>query len=369
VITDDQLKEVFARIPARNLTVVLDACHSGTGTRDLSLSRPRFVEFEPGLNRRTRGLAVPARPAEKLAGSGGIEGSGKLQVTISGCRPDQTSADAWIREGFYAGALTYHLIENMKKAPPEITYHALMEGVVRDLQAANYTQVPQIKGDLARPVLGTRIAETAGTPFARVESVEGRKVKLHIDRIQQVVPGSIWAIFPPGETAFVGKGVGRVEVTRVGQGFAEALMKEEAAIQPGCRAREVLRGFKVEDLRVRLEAPERAGKAVRQALGQIAGGRTYQTGTKGEMPFQIRARGPAGRELVKVIATLDSLDLSSLQLGEAGGAGTRAVESGSSFVRQLARDLAIEPLETGGEVLFLPTERWATDHLVVETAP
>lgn len=513
VITDDQLREALSRIPARHVTIVLDACHSGTGTRDLSLSRPRFVEFEPGMNKAARGIVrVPAAQGkDKLAGSGGMEGSEKKQVTISGCRPDQTSADAWIREGFYAGALTYYLIENMKKAPPEMTYHQLLEQVARDLQAASYTQVPQLDGDMDQSLLGTQVEGAIGTPFVVVESVEGKQIRLNVGQAQGVAPGSIYAVFPPGEKLFKGDGIGRIKVSRVDQASSEALVLGEATVQPGCRAREVLRGFKTEPLRLRLEAPEgNVKEAVQDALsgldfvevveegqhfdhrlqlstsregiqavltldgiggplaqeadavglvealrpqlenayaikslagldnpappfavevwanragnqetldqapdeklvqarvgdllrfnlradkdcyltlinlgtsgkitvlfpnqyrpdGFIQGGKVYQTGTKGELPFQIRATGPAGRELVKAIATLEPLDLSSLRMGEAGGAGTRTIESGSDFVRQLARDLAVEPLEAEGETVFLPTDKWSTDYLMVET--
>lgn len=513
VITDDQLREALARIPARKVTIVLDACHSGTGTRDLSLSRPRFVEFEPGIKKATREIvAVPAAQGkDKLAGSGGMEERGKNQVTISGCRPDQTSADAWIREGFYAGALTYYLIENMKKAPPDRTYRQLLEQVTRDLQASNYTQVPQLDGDLNQPLLGTQEVETIKTPFVVIESVEGKQVSLSAGQAQEVTPGSVYAVFPPGERTFAGGELGRIKVTQVSPTSAEALILGEAPIRPGCRAREVLHGLRAEPLKLLLEAPdEKLQEAVRQALsslnfviavgegqrfdhrlqlktlnngleaslttdgvagtvargadatglvealqpqlenayvikslagldnpappfavevwanwtekqegldqaldeklvqarigdlirfnfradqdcylalinvgtsgkitvlfpnqyrpdGFIQGGKVYQTGTQGELPFQIRATGPAGRELVKVIATLKPLDFACLRMGETGGAGTRGIESGSSFVRQLTRDLAAEPTKAAGDAVSLPTDRWSTDYLIIET--
>ncbi len=82
VITDDQLRDLFARIRSNNVTIVIDACHSGTATRDLSLSRARFVDFEgdgggvPG----TRAAAMTQTPGtstgkanSKLAGTGGME--------------------------------------------------------------------------------------------------------------------------------------------------------------------------------------------------------------------------------------------------------------------------------------------------------
>ena len=62
---------------------------------------------------------------------------------------------------------------------------------------------------------------------------------------------------------------------------------------------------------------------------------------------------------------LEPLALSSLRMGESGGYGTRTIESGSRFVRQLARDLAGSV--GGDETLLLPTDTWTTDYLIVET--
>lgn len=511
IITDDQLKQAFSRIPARNVTIVLDACHSGTGTRDLSLSRPRYAQFEPGLRSTRNVVLTPAGPPkDKLSGSGGMEEGGAGQVTISGCRPDQTSADAWIRDGLYAGALTYYLVENMRKAPLDLTYRELIERVVRDLQAKNYTQIPQVEGDLDRPVLGTRVVEAVQTPFVVVESVQGKQLWLSGGQTQGLTKGSIYAIFPPGETRFAGEGIGRLKITRVEESRAEGAVLEQAAVQPGCRAKELLHGLELDKLRLRVEASDPAVKeAMQQALsrldfaeavetdqhfdhrlqvspsgggmqavltldgvpgapvegvdvaallkalrpqlenayaiqvlaaldnpdppfqvevwgnragtqetleqapeeklvqarvgdvirfnfraekdcyltlvnlgtsgkvtllfpnryhpsGFIQAGKVYRTETPGEMPFKIRARGPAGRELVKAIATLDSLDLPSLRLGGTENAGLPTVESGSRFVQQLARDLAIEGL---AEVSLLPRDQWTTDYLIVETSP
>jgi hypothetical protein len=106
-----------------------------------------------------------------------------------------------------------------------------------------------------------------------------------------------------------------------------------------------------------------------QPNGFVKAGQVYQTGTRGVLPFRIRATGPAGRELVKVIATVDSLALPSLRLGKAGAVGTRAIDAGSEFVRQLARDLSIEGLEETAQQPAKTQEKWATDYLIVETAP
>jgi hypothetical protein len=522
ILTDDQLDELFGRIQAQNLVVVLDACHSGTGTRDLSLCRPRFAEFEPGLESGARGIeAAPAARtgAQKLVGSGGMDGSARKRITLSGCRPDQTSADAFVRDGFYAGAFTYYLCKNLKKAPRDMTYHQLMEQVARDVLTNNYMQTPQLDGDKSQPVFGAQ-GGVVERPYVVVRRVVGHEARLNAGKNANLTVGSIFAVFPPGEKAFQGPGIGRIRVTSVDETIARSQVLDDAVIEPDCRAKETMhraevgklklflsdvseslqanlaslgfvavvdgaRSFDhrlemrdlgggvqgalttdgvlgpgvtgadaaavVEGLRPQLQnayalkvlanldnpnppfkvevwanrsadpagleqagdeklVQARLGDAIRfnfrsqrdcyltmvnlgtsgkivvlfpnryQPDGRILAGKVYRTETPGEMPFRIRARGPAGRELVKVIATIDPLTLPSLRMGQAGPEGTRAIPSGSDFVQQLmldlsslgsareaTRDLVAEALPEGE--LLLPTEGWATDYLVVETTP
>ena len=254
IITDDQLREMLARIPAHNVTIVIDACHSGTGTRDLSLSRARYVEFDPELRQggsravvmTEASLAPPAAPSmgtqpvggeNKLSGSGGMEGGTKLQVSISGCRPDQTSADAWIRDGFYAGALTHSLIENMRKAPAGITYRELMDRVVRDVKAQKHTQTPQVEGDMDRPLFGAPMEGVLETPFLVVQSVQGNRVTLNGGRGQLVTRGSRYALFPQTETAFRGSGLGSILITSVEETTCRAEVLGGTRAQQGFRAK------------------------------------------------------------------------------------------------------------------------------------
>ncbi|MCC7261843.1 MAG: caspase family protein [Candidatus Latescibacteria bacterium] len=521
IITDDQLKYALDQIPARQVTIVLDACHSGTGTRDLSLSRPRFARFDPGPGSRSVALGTPTNtPAgSKNQTPAAVQ---KQWVTISGCRPDQTSADAWIRDGFYAGALTYHLVDNMRKAAPGTSIKVLMQQVSRDLQGASYSQVPQAEGDLDQSVLGV-MPEPVRPPHALVERWTGNRVVLV--GAGNLSEGSICAVFPPEDHILEGAGIGRLKVMSVKGDTAEGMVLDGPVPAPGYQVREILRSFSVAKLKLLIEAPDTAATAafgaalagiefieiagaeerfdhrlvcrtgdtgwlgsltvdgeagspgagpdaaaVVEALrpqmenayavkflagldnptppfkvsvwanrgreaaaepqklvqakvgelltfsfktdrdcyltlidlgttgkitvlfpneyqpsGFVKAGQVYQTGTRGLLPFQIRASGPPGRELVKVIATLDSLALPSLKLGKAGAAGTRAIDAGSEFVRQLARDLSVESIEEPPPVAAttpadtsaaappgtptIAAEKWGTDYLIVETAP
>lgn len=509
-ITDDQLKVLLDRIPARHITVVLDACHSGTGTRDVSLSRPRFIDLQRG----TRGFAGVSPPADDVVDATSMESAGAMRVSIFGCRPDQTAADAWIRDDFYAGALTYNLIQNIKKASTDISYRQLMDRVMRDM-AGTYNQTPQIEGPTAAQLLGPVTSGTVAMPFAVVQAVEESQISLDVGRADGVTVGSVYAVFRADETRFDRPGLARLEIVWVDQTSAAAKVLEGGPIQPGYRIKEVLHKVADDGLKVFLEvegdveahalgkglsevefvnvvaqgqhfdvrlrvgvelgvyratlvfdgapgeeitggnigelldalrphlgnayvikrlaaldnpapdfgvavwgnrvdadlvsgsAPDQryvraqVGDVIRfnfkaerdcylsminvgtsgkvtvlfpnefRPDGRIQGGKIYQTGTEGEMPFRIRAGGPAGRELVKVVATLEPLDFASLKMGVAGGAGTRSIAAGTDFAGELSRDLAAVWVEeaVGGDVEegLLPTQGWATDYLIVDT--
>ena len=69
-----------------------------------------------------------------------------VETLITGCRSDQTSADAYI-EGDYRGALSYALGRAIREVDGAITYRQLHEAV-RDILEGDYTQVPQLEGRL-----------------------------------------------------------------------------------------------------------------------------------------------------------------------------------------------------------------------------
>jgi len=65
-------------------------------------------------------------------------------VLISGCRENQTSADAWIN-GRYHGALSYYLVEALASGNFDMTYRELINDVNLRLRNKRFTQVPQLE--------------------------------------------------------------------------------------------------------------------------------------------------------------------------------------------------------------------------------
>lgn len=156
IIRDDELREIFDRVPnGVNLTVFLDCCNSGGGMDHLN----QYQSLAPGeraLPRSTddggRYLPPPAGMLEEAAtrqlktGTRGltrnIDHSGLM---ISGCQSHQTSADAYI-DGEYRGAATYYLNKTLDTLGYDSTYLALIDRMNKDLAAAGFSQRPELNG-------------------------------------------------------------------------------------------------------------------------------------------------------------------------------------------------------------------------------
>ena len=146
MIRDKEFNQMFSKVPVGvNFVWVSDSCHSGTLDRSFSNSVPRSMPMpediswgvqtakEAGITTQGMGLGMPGVP---------------LNVAlISGCKSNQTSADAFIN-GRYNGACTYYLLKELVRSPG-----APMTQVVTNLnvalRAAHYEQMPQLEGSLA----------------------------------------------------------------------------------------------------------------------------------------------------------------------------------------------------------------------------
>lgn len=167
-LRDDWLRKTFDGLRAGvSLTVVMDCCHSGTNTRAIApFDHPIKERFLPcpldlmatESGRKLRG-ALRGRLGRAPRGAkrkGDIVQADIPEVLITGCRDTQTSADAKIG-GTFNGALTYYLVESIRKAKGKLTYRELHTQTVARLKSHDYDQVPQLEGQRTvfdRPFLG-----------------------------------------------------------------------------------------------------------------------------------------------------------------------------------------------------------------------
>ena len=158
-IVDDDLGEFFGKLPKGiNLEVLLDCCHSGTGTREACgiESLPHELSFKP------RFLTPPADilarvDDDDLQVRNLAKGGNPLNhVLFSGCKDNQTSADAYIK-GSYNGAFTYYFSKHVRETQGALSRGELIKRVRASLRFNGFRQVPQLectRTDRKKKVLG-----------------------------------------------------------------------------------------------------------------------------------------------------------------------------------------------------------------------
>ncbi|HKS22635.1 MAG TPA: caspase family protein [Thermoanaerobaculia bacterium] len=162
-IRDKELRRVFNAILDRgaHLTVIIDACHSGSGARGLlTLTQPRGIRAD--LRDVADGGDYGPRPENRGA------------LVISAAHDDEEARE--VRDGRETmhGAFTWAWMRAMRDATADETAMATFTRAQARLRAEMPFQNPVIAGDAAQrntPFLGTH-AEAARTAFA-VERVRG----------------------------------------------------------------------------------------------------------------------------------------------------------------------------------------------------
>jgi len=154
LLTDDDLAALVQRIPTREVVVLIDACHSGTGTRGIARARrvsaqALGIEDEPD----TRGL--------KIIGVNSASADLTGSLVISAAQPDQIAAEyPFLRQAAsdsanpFMGAFTFYMLEALRNdTKNQLTYLALTNLIQAALGRDGFEQIPQLEGEGSKPFL------------------------------------------------------------------------------------------------------------------------------------------------------------------------------------------------------------------------
>jgi hypothetical protein len=168
IITDDEIRALLInKVPrGARLYVILDCCHNGTGC-DI---RYKYEDFSVLMSPTSARTPLWRTMQRAFTNPKYTETAGDVYM-ISGCRDEQTSADAYINNAF-AGALTYAVFAILRANQATIrsyTWSTLLRDVRHFMRVNRYTQIPQLMtGQLitpARPVF-TQFASTTAAATA-----------------------------------------------------------------------------------------------------------------------------------------------------------------------------------------------------------
>lgn len=129
MVIDDDIRKALMAIPeGATVVLMMDSCFSGSITR----------HFHPMLNRYYQNPDLPQRFIKRYR----FAQDEMKWLVLSGCKENQTSADAFI-EGEFHGAFTYYAL---KALVPGITYRQWIEKIHKYLPGGNYDQSPTLEG-------------------------------------------------------------------------------------------------------------------------------------------------------------------------------------------------------------------------------
>jgi len=161
LIRDDELGALFTEIrrklgPGGNLMVVIDACHSGTGTRGLEKARGTDIvmaapDFKPGRSKSDFSFQQSETGVgRKLA----------PMAAFFGAAQNQLNFETRDEDGRPVGSLSYALSKKLSQSGPTTTYRGLFDQIKMEMSAIAPRQQPQAEGVLDQELMGGRLLET-----------------------------------------------------------------------------------------------------------------------------------------------------------------------------------------------------------------
>lgn len=150
-LTDDIIGNIFKKLPdGAHLTMICDACHSGSMSRSFAQNmNDKFVPQPYDIYARQEKRNLSTRIIGKSPKKS------QKHVLISGCRDNQTSADAYIN-GTYQGAFTWSLLQAVNENP-NATWQQIHKKAVDILKNQNFSQRPVLSGNediVSRKIFG-----------------------------------------------------------------------------------------------------------------------------------------------------------------------------------------------------------------------
>ena len=144
-LADKELNYLIRKLHQRKaeIVIILDCCHSGSGTRDqddILLPNPRQAPAHGGPRDRSSYLV----PMEELMQS--LKQALPPYIQLSACRPHEKSRERYIEEFDHsAGVFSYSLLKTAERLGPKISYRELMFHTQNEVKRSTSYQHPMLE--------------------------------------------------------------------------------------------------------------------------------------------------------------------------------------------------------------------------------
>lgn len=180
--------------PQGNVLLVLDACHSGTASRGLAISRGTVEQFsQKGYNPEARADAgtygdIAASEAQKMS----------PMVTMSGASQHELNYEYYDQEKDTSyGSLSYAFSRAITEADKNTTYRSLFDMIKVNMSTIAPRQSPQVEGDVDRELFGGNVVE-AKPYFMVTDFYDNQNVQINAGNLVGIYEGSEVAFYPIG---------------------------------------------------------------------------------------------------------------------------------------------------------------------------
>jgi hypothetical protein len=266
-ISDDEINGLLAQLGEKtdNVTLILDSCHSGTGTRGAGFVR----SVEP--DRRD-----PPPPPSYARSAGETDAAAFRQlgsnfVLLAAARSEQSSYEYDQGAGAYGGAFTFFLTEELGRAGGGATYRDIMDKVTDQMAARYGNQDPQIEGAGEHTYVFSDSTSVAD-PYYLAGPIAGGRARIAGGSAHGVTLGSVFEVYPPGTKHFVppAAATAKIAITAVGPFTSEANILT-GRVESNARAVEREHAFPDQKLRIyyRGRATSPTLRAVRLKLSAL----------------------------------------------------------------------------------------------------
>ena len=147
-LADKELAYLIEKISAGkdiHTLVILDSCHSGSGTRDAD---EEGVRMSPADNRRRPldSYLIKQPAAEAQVGDNWYSPPQGKHILLAACRPEEVARERVLGdERQTQGVFSYYLREALKNSNPELTYRDLFKHVSAMVRLMISSQTPQLE--------------------------------------------------------------------------------------------------------------------------------------------------------------------------------------------------------------------------------
>lgn len=265
-IKDDELSRWLRKVNTDNKIVFIDACHSGTGTRAVSLNgeyMPTVKAYYPEPD-----MAIQRATEDDIKSYLGSEREAEMEIqamktqqndnvdgiaSISASRDDQVALESPRLDG---GVLTYYLtktLDNLTDQGEVVTVYDAWEIAKNEIRKHNWQQEPQFGGSPSISIAGE--IPVKKDPFdATITSVSEGLFRISIGENKDVTRGSIYSVYSKDAEKPEGKPKAKIRIAKVMEDYSSATILTGQDVDEGDKVLEESHYIETEDLLVRIDS-------------------------------------------------------------------------------------------------------------------